>query len=293
MIHRLSILSLLLVTVSLSSVAQIFYKIEGNGLKTPSYIFGTHHLAPLSVLDQYPSLADAIKDSEAVMGELDMTQPPMQMAMAMQKYMMVPSDSTLTKLLSPEEFAALDVKFASYAPMPGMSLTHLESMKPMVISTMVTMTEMQKSLPGFDPDNQLDAKFQRDAATQGKKIIALESPDLQASLLYSSIPISKQLNDLKDLLENPSELVENSEKLNKAYLDGDLDALLSLTESDDSDPAFMEALLTTRNRNWMKIIPSTISQHPTFIAVGALHLAGKDGIIKKLREKGFTVTPIK
>ncbi|MDE6271954.1 MAG: TraB/GumN family protein [Muribaculaceae bacterium] len=287
------ILPLISLLVSLSAYSQIFYKIEGNGLKEPSYLFGTHHLAPTSILDSYPSLPQALEETKAVVGEIDMTASQMEMAMAMQPYMMAPADSTLTALLTVEELADLNKKFEPYAPMPGITLEHLGTMRPMVISAMVSLGEMQKSLPGFDPNAQLDASFQLQAKSEGKEIIPLETADMQARLLYTFTPIKKQLADLKELLEKPEELVENCGKLNKAYLEGDLNTLLALTEGEDSDPAFMEALLTLRNRNWMKSIPDIINSRPSLIAVGALHLAGDEGLVNQLRKAGYTVTAIK
>lgn len=292
MFRKFTILFLLAICVAFSSSAQIFYKVEGKNLKKPSYLFGTHHLAPSSVLEKYPSLKKAMESTDAVVGEIDMTVPQMQMAMEMQQYMMAPADSTLQTLLSPAELDSLSVKFEPYAPMPGMGLQQLGMMRPMVLSTMVTMAEIQKSMPGFNPAEQLDSKFQAEYKEIGKKIIPLETAAQQAKLLYTFIPISKQVDDFKDVLNNPGELAEQCEALNAAYVAGDLDRLLALTNSEDSNPAFMEALTTLRNRNWMEQLPEIMKAQPALIVVGALHLAGKDGLVNLLREAGYTVTPL-
>jgi uncharacterized protein YbaP (TraB family) len=72
--------------------------------------------------------------------------------------------------------------------------------------------------------------------------------------------------------------------------------LYSLTNSSDSEDedvkAFTDKFLNERNMNWLPIIISQISDKSSFIAVGALHLPGKKGIIELLREKGYTVKPI-
>lgn len=283
---------LLLCAVCSSASAQIFYKVEGKDLAKPSYLFGTHHLAPASVLDKYPSLEIAKKNTDAVVGEIDMTVPQMQMVMEMQKYMMAPSDSTLQALLTPEQLDSLNQKFIPYSPMPGADLNQLGVMRPMVLSTMVTMAELQKTLPDFDINDQLDAKFQKEYQEADKKIIPLETADMQAKLLYTFIPITKQLADFRDVLENHDDLAEQCVKLNEAYMAGDLDKLLSLTESEDSDPAFMEALTTLRNHDWMTKLPGIMKEQPSLIVVGALHLAGNDGLVNLLRSEGYTVTPI-
>lgn len=277
---------------SLCASAQLLYKIEGNGLEEPSYIFGTHHLAPASVLDKYPSLSKVKQDAKAVVGEIDMTVPQMQLAMSMQQYMMAPADSTIQALLTPEQLDSLDNKFKPYAPAPGMGLKQLGMMRPMVLATMVTMAELQKSLPGFDPANQLDTKFQTEFKEAGKSVIPLETPEQQAKLLYTFIPIEKQLADFRELLDDPSDLAEKCKALNEAYVSGNLDDLLKLTESDDSDPAFMEALTTLRNQTWLKKLPEIMKTQPALIVVGALHLAGPDGLITGLQNQGYNVTPL-
>ncbi|MDE6330337.1 MAG: TraB/GumN family protein [Muribaculaceae bacterium] len=281
-----------LLSVASSAFAQIFYKVEGNGAKDASYIFGTHHLAPLSILNNYPSLAAACDSAEAVVGEIDMTQGELQMMMAMQPYMTAPADSTLFSLLSPEEFNDLNQKFLPYSPQPGVDLNVLGGMKPMVISSIVAMGEIAKDLPGFNPSEQLDKYFQTKFAAEGKEVVALETPDMQASLLYGFFPIAKQLADLRELLGNPSELAANATRLNEAYLKGDLEAMQALTEQEDSDPAFMNALSTIRNRDWLQKLPALINSKHCMIVVGALHLAGDDGIVEGLRRMGYTVTPI-
>ena len=53
-----------------------------------------------------------------------------------------------------------------------------------------------------------------------------------------------------------------------------------------------ENLLVKRNKNWIPKIEQLIQQKTCFIAVGAGHLAGENGILELLRKQGFTVEPI-
>lgn len=48
-----------------------------------------------------------------------------------------------------------------------------------------------------------------------------------------------------------------------------------------------------RNMEWMKVLPDIMAQNPTFIAVGAFHLIGEQGLISLLRRAGYTVKPVK
>ena len=290
-----AIASMALLFVATAS-AQIFYKIEGKDLSAPSYIFGTHHLAPLSVIDQVPGCRDAFDSVKQVVGEIDMTIDQMTLAMQMQPYMIAPTDSTLSKLFTPEELKVVDDEFQKWAPMPGMSVQMLDMMRPMVLTSMMSIGMVQKELPNYNPAEQLDLYFQSSAKESGKDVKGLETPEFQAKVLYTTVPIAEQAKALLNLAKDPKESLEKSAKLNELYLAQDLEGLLELTNTDDEDSdegAFMEALVDLRNANWIKELPEIMKETPSFIAVGALHLPGEKGVIEGLRKAGYTVTAVK
>lgn len=286
------ILSLALLTIfSIPSFSQIFYKIEKDGVK-PSYILGSHHLAPVDDILAIDGVKEAFDNALQVVGEIDMTVGQMAMAMEMQPFMMAPADSTLSKVISPEDLARISVEFSKWSPMPGLELSMLDTMKPVVVTNMVTVGVFAKKLPGFNPEQQIDSYFQTKGKENGKKVIGLETVKKQAELLYNFYPISNQAESLVKLLDNPDELIEVANKLNSSYSDRDLNGLLKLSEENDSDPAFMEKLLLERNNDWINTLPAVIDANPTFIVVGALHLPGENGVLEGLKNKGYKVTPI-
>lgn len=282
--------SVLIAAGLISANGQIFYKIDGNGLSKPSYIFGTHHLAPLKVIEN--GVMDRFAETEQVVGEIDLTGDQMMMALSMQQYMIAPADSALSMVISPEDYAVISEEFKKWAPMPGMELQMLDVMKPMTVSTIATVKMMTDLLDGFNPEQQLDKYFQETAKAEGKAIVPLETAEFQAQVLYASTPIKYQAESLVELLKNPEEAIENMKKLNAAYDSHDLDAMYALTEENDQHPEFMEALLDKRNADWLSKLPAIMQEAPSFIAVGALHLAGDKGLVEGLRKLGFSVTPI-
>lgn len=286
-----SFLFILSLVSAFSSSAQILYKVEGNGLQSPSYIFGTHHLAPVSVIKE----AGADKPFESatqVVGEIDMTQDQTALAMAMQPHMMAPADSTLTKVISPEDFAVISEEFKKWAPMPGMELSMLDMMKPMVVTSMVAAGMAAESMPGFDPQQQLDTYFQTQGKAAGKAIVPLETVDYQATVLFDSTPISYQAEALVEILKDSAKAIQATKDLTEAYNAKDLDKMMELSQKEDEHPEFMLALLDRRNAEWLTKLPEIFKQAPTFVAVGALHLAGDKGILEGLRKLGYTVTPV-
>lgn len=288
---RKTLLASLLLAFAGSASAQVLYKIEGNGLAAPSYLFGTHHLAPLSKIEEFGA-SQPFKDASMVVGEIDMTADQMQLAAAMQPHMMAPADSTLSKIISPEDYTAISKEFENWAPMPGMTLQALDMLKPMAITSMVTVNMVSKDMPGFNPAEQLDSWFQKQGKEEGKKIMPLETVEFQASLLFDSTPIAYQADALVELLKDPAKAMEQTKALNKAYNDQDLKAMLSLSETEDEHPEFMIALLDRRNADWLTKLPDIMKHGSAFIAVGALHLAGDKGIVEGLRKLGYTVTPL-
>ena len=96
---RKIIFSAIALFVSLSLNAQILYKISGNGAKGESYVMGTHHLAPISILDSIAGFDVAISSVDAVYGEIE--QSEMNSPTSVQKMMSMataPADSTLSKV---------------------------------------------------------------------------------------------------------------------------------------------------------------------------------------------------
>lgn len=125
-----------------------------------------------------------------------------------------------------------------------------------------------------------------------KTIIPLETAEQQATLLFDTTPIKAQAEALVELLKDPKKGSENTAKLTDAYKKQDLKAMLSLSEAEDEHPEFMEALLDRRNADWLTKLPEIFSKGSTFVAVGALHLAGEKGVVEGLRKLGYTVTPV-
>lgn len=280
------------ILASLSLEAQLLYRISGNGLDQPSYIFGTHHLAPASMPDSINGLKDAFNEAECIIGELDMTQPQITLALSMQPYMTAPADSTLTKLFSPEKFALLNDKFKTINSMPGIDLYALDNLKPIAVCNFITLALFQNTMPGYDPSFQIDSFLQQEGKSAGKKIMAFETPEEQANLLFNFQPLTAQAKSLEEMLEDPDNVVELALQLNQAYLSQNLDELYQLSLKENSQPEFMEALIDKRNNAWIPSIVNTIATTPTLIVCGALHLPGEDGIINLLKNNGFDVIPI-
>lgn len=284
------------VCVAFGCNAQLLYKISGNGAVKPSYLFGTHHLAPVSVLDNTKGLRDALNSSDRVIGEIDMVHiNQMEMAQKMQPYMLAPADSTLSKVISAEDFARIGETFKKYAPMPGMTLEMFEPMKPMVPMTVVVATIGAQCVDNFDPTKQLDTEVQKTAVAAGKEVLGLETVEKQAQVLYGTLPIRVQARQMVEGLSDVEKGKQKMRELTDSYMAADLTRMSNIDkDSDDPEEAvFMEELADKRNADWLKQLPALLKEKSNFIAVGALHLVGEKGLIEGLRKLGYKVEPVK
>lgn len=285
----LAILSILLCILMLR--ADLLWRVEGPGIKSPSYIFGTHHVAPVALLDSIDGFDEALASVDAVYGELDMAR--MMTPAAQQQMMgaaMAPQDSLLTMVLTPAQVDSLDIILKKYLG-PMVSAQAFAAMKPAMVQTVLTMTMNQKFFPGFNAAEQLDAMIQQRARQGGKTVGGLETLDDQCVALFGA-PITRQAKDLMEVVADDDKASESAHRLADAYLSGDLDAMFAMINEEMDDETALR-MIYNRNDNWVGIIAGRMTSTPTMYVVGAGHLPGQRGLIEQLRAKGLTVTHVK
>lgn len=294
---KISYLIIALLLATIPSQAQLLWKVSGKGLAHPSYLFGSHHLAKLSIVDSIKGLKPAFESAKQVVGEIDMKDMMSPQVMTeMQKKMIMGGDSTLLKIFTPEESQKIDKCIQEY--LPGATLAMIQKLRPAALTNQLTVVMMAKQLGGFNMQEQLDSYFQKEARAKGKNVLAFETMNQQLDILFSGTPIRRQAELLLCLIDNIKEMSQQALQLTAYYNHQKLDAMYQLSQKKDgthcdSYQSEEDALIKNRNKNWMKTIPSMIKENSSFIVVGALHLAGPDGLIALLKKAGYTVTPVK
>lgn len=289
------LLSALTITASIFGCnAQLLWKISGNGAEKPSYLFGTHHIAPVSVIDSVPGMTDAIASVDKIYGEMIMSEANSpQSQQKMMGYAIAPQDSLLTSVLSLAQTDSLDTMLKHYMG-PMASANQFAQMKPAMLSTLLALIQSQAIFPNFNPQQQLDGEIQKRGEALGKEIGGFETIDDQCQALFGSSIIS-QANELMDMVRNEEKAGEIAMKLAKAYLSGDLEGMLSVMEdpaSGSSSSEWSERMLNKRNANWVRVMAGLLPSASVLIAVGAGHLPGDKGLISLLRKEGYTVEPV-
>lgn len=273
--------------------AQILYKVEKPGCNKTSYLLGTHHFAPLAVVDSIAELPGILKSIDHLYGEIDMAQmKDPSIMMKYQSYLMAPADSTLDKVLTPAQLDSVRVVWNEYtggsAPLEMMYV-----MKPSVISTQLAALMAQKVLPELNPMEGIDMTMQTRAAELGKPVGGLETMEFQMNLLYNS-PISKQVETLMEYATNVAEEQSKAIELSEAYLNHNISRILDIMlEMGNEDADAAERLIYSRNDNWVKQLTEKMPAESLMVVVGAGHLPGNRGVIAGLSKAGFNVTPVK
>ena len=285
------ILSLLLLfTVVSFTQAQLIWKITGNGIKKPSYLFGTHHLIPIQFLDSIPGLYKAFNECEKVVGEMVLNN--IDATEKIQQAAIMPNNLRIDSLLKPADYKLVDTELKSVLKF---GLKDVPILNPTMLVTMYEL-EVYKKLTGFTDDKQSDSYFQLVAVQKDKKVIGLENLDQQIKFLFGSTDYKRQAQILVETVRRKNEMLKEMLQLNKLYKTGKLDQLVELskgkgniTDMTDEEYAIM---VDNRNADWVTKLPQIIKESSCFIAVGALHLGGKNGLIKLLQKKGYKVSPL-
>lgn len=285
--------SLMLLCAAIGSHAQLMYKVSGNGAKGDSYVLGTHHFAPITILDSISGFQAALDEVDAVIGEVamhDMNTPETQqkmMAMAM-----APADSTLTRVLTAEQHDSTNSLLAKYTG--GMVTTQaLDMMKPAMVTQQLVLFMTMKALPNFNPMQQLDTYVQQLGGGKGKEVMGFETVEFQLNLLLGA-PIEKQVEELLEVVRKESKTAALAVNLTNAYMAQDIELVCDIMYSPDAgmgDEA-QKAFLVDRNEDWVKQLSNILPYKPVLICVGAGHLPGEKGLLNLLRQAGYTITPV-
>ena len=280
--------------ITLSAFAQqskddntLLWKISGNGLQQPSWLYGTIHLLCSQDANLSDSLKSAISACTEVYFEVDLNNM-FELFGAMNKLKMR-GDTTLHDLLSEKEYEKVKNYFESKGSMLPFSM--LETYKPILAAS----TLEQGSLP-CESTTMMEQVIMEEAKQNNKRIKGLETMAYQAGIL-DSIPYKIQAQQLVSYINDAGSGDKEDKGMKDmfdAYKEQDLKKLEKLmVETDAGLAGFTDILLYQRNRNWVNKLKDLMPRKSLVVAVGAGHLPGEKGLISLLRKAGFTVTPVK
>lgn len=262
------------------------------------YLLGSFHLLKR---EDYPLSADidaAFEDAEEVVFELspeELASPDLPRAMA--RAGTLPAGETLDGRVSPAAARAMkrwiDGNGAALSAL-GFDAATFQRFEPWYAGLLISLTEMNKL--GLDHALGLDQHFSERAVASGKPTAGLERAAEQIAF-FDGMSAAEQLQFLDEALAAADEGGADTLKMHADWRKGDADALWREMASElrRDYPDLYRRINVARNDAWLPKLETRLKRggaDDTLVVVGALHLLGDDGVVEKLRAKGYEVVRV-
>lgn len=268
----------------------LLWKVTGAG-DARLYLLGSFHLLRA---DDYPLAAEADSAFDAAkrvvfeLSKADIESPDLARKMVQAA---VRTDGTeLRSDLGDATWGKLQ-DYATKHPLP---LAQMQGMKPWFVGLSISIAQMEAM--GLDPALGLDKHFMERAAKAGKPIFGLETLDTQIAVL-AGMSITEQRQMVEEALDLSDKGDAEIRALHDAWRRGD-DALMWNRMAVDMKrqyPQLYQRINADRNDAWLPKLQPYLQagQGGTLVVVGTLHLLGSDGVVEKLRAKGYKVERVR
>ena len=272
----------------------VFWKIEKSG-EPQSWLFGTMHMADPAISTIREDVKSAVRNSEnLVIESTDALDPQAaQKAIGELAHLTLLTEGTLRDLVEDDLEDELEAAVAAR----GLPMMLADRMQPWLIATTVALPvcELQRKQAGGKVLDQALAEF---AKQEGKNVQGLETVGEQLTAM-ASLPQEYHVSALEETLASGNGAVDMIETLKATYLDGNMGVVFPLmkevmpkTGSGKGAADFQEVLIEKRNSTMLERMLPILKSGSSVVAVGALHLPGDKGLVKLLRDEGYTVTSV-
>jgi uncharacterized protein len=260
----------------------LLWEISGNGLKKPSFLFGTFHLLCKDDIHFSDQLKKAMKSVDEVYMELKLDDPSIMLSGMM--YMNMKNGKTLESLYTPEEYKRLENYFSDTLKMP---MLLFQKAKPYFLVALLYPRMMDCPSP-----SGVEEELMKIAKDDKKEIKGLETMQFQASV-FDSIPYEWQAKELLKNIDSFSVYKNEFETMLNFYKKQQMDSLKTMVgKSEFGSDKYDDLLLNNRNKNWVNQLKEIMKNKSVFVAVGAGHLVGDAGLISLLKKAGYNVEPL-
>lgn len=253
------------------------WKVEHKNLKKPSYILGTIHVMCESDFKMSDKTTRILNEVDALVLEVNLTDTNESKSLqnSFLKTKKISSD------LSTTQFQKLDSIFQLKV---GIPIKDIDTYGLSYANALLIMNMLPCKTTKY-----LENELTLLAINNKKSIDALETVTEQLEYMDKAYPIQFLF---QQMMLFDSYKVDFNQSIT-AYLKGDINTASALICKDlYMDENAKKWLLTVRNKNWAKKMPSMMEEKSSLFAVGTAHLTNENGIINLLKQKGYTITPI-
>ena len=186
------------------------------------------------------------------------------------------------KNFTKEELQKFEEGLKSY----GYQLSDVEKFSPMALYSMITAKYFDCAQSDM---KMLDLELMQMAVKAKKTVVGLETIKEQMKTFESYL----QPKDIVKMVEDYETSKNQFAEFQEYYVSENLEALAKMMkEGYQMTDEQKDILIDRRNKKWMEIFPELLAGDPVFIAVGAGHLAGENGVLNLLKKSGYKVEPV-
>lgn len=260
------------------AASSLLWEISGNGLKTPSYLYGTYHILCEADFRIKEKTKQAFARASRIVMEVNLTDTS---EMAATIRMAMSPDKKLSQQIAPDQARLLDSLLTARFSLP---LAKVDQFTPAGLLSIIVY-----KAAGCPNIKMPDMELMKMAGIAGKKTGGLE-------MVADQMEVLNKITDIPTLfqyLQDADTYLAYSREMVNAYKTEDLHTLDQLLRNRKyMTVAAEELILDVRNRNWVEKMPGLMEKESVFFAVGAGHLSGNNGVISLLQHKGYNVKPI-
>ncbi|MBW6479548.1 MAG: TraB/GumN family protein [Bacteroidales bacterium] len=256
----------------------LLWKVTGNDLEKPSYIFGTLHVICPEQFVEFPGIDGALENSSRIVLELNLGDP--QVMVGLQMGMVMKDNKELSDVLDKDEFDRVRSFFSDSL---GMNINMFSRVQPFFLISMALPHMIQCTPKSYE------SYFMQQAQMRDMELLGLETLQEQLNV-FDALTYRQQAEMLLETINQYDEKRSEFQAMLNYYLTADLSSLEKLFEDIDSEfDEFSRRLIEERNHRWIERIEKLMKEDATFFAVGAGHLPGEQGVLKLLSRMGYVI----
>jgi uncharacterized protein len=269
-----------------TAAAPALWKVS-NGAST-IFLFGTMHVLQPGLRWRTPAVDYAYEQSQAVWFETDVTADRAVVRDLVARYGADPARPLLDKL-SPQARRDIGPLLAK-ASLPAARIEHMRPWAAAMALSVAPMVQTQ----GYRVEAGADAVITRQAQSAAKPVKTFETVEQQIRM-FADMPPEVEAQYLEDVIQDHAGRGRDGVSLQRAWMAGDMKKLdkLLIGPMRRDRPGLYEALLHRRNLAWADVLEQRLQSGATeMVNVGALHMAGADGLPALLRQRGYLVARV-
>ena len=248
-------------------------------------LFPTIHALPAGTRWLSPAVMRRFDTADTLVLETLLPEDRFELAPLVRQLGIDPALPPLVERLPPAAAGAV----ADAAAACNIPLSALDRMQPWLAA--ITLAEASLSALGITAVNGVEPALIARARTMKRSIVTLETPAQQLGL-FAGLAQADQIAMLQATVTDIATARTDTDRLVSLWQAGDMDSIAAeFSREARASPRLYEALLAARNRRWTDWLVSEMARPGRmFVAVGAGHFGGPEGLLALLAARGLVAT---